>query len=172
MTSWRSPAVVSALLLGVVVGAVLGVTVLSPTGLSPPPDPESPPWSYSVGTGCVPAERVDAGWLVAMTSGNVRAVTFNLTVAHDADETVEASLRRGAPGSYVIEVDAVSTVEEKPGVPDDCISGSTIQGGVSLPADYEELEIVYGGDVVRTVRNDGTTTARHWTLDLDATDAT
>jgi hypothetical protein len=166
MAPWRSPPVVAALLVGLVVGAVVGVTALAPADTTPPPDPENPPWSYSSGTGCVPDATVGSGWLVATTLDDARAVTFNLTVAHDADEEVTVDLRRSAPGDYVVEVETVETTEEKPDPPADCIHGSTLQGGVSLPVDYDEVEVVYGGTTLRTVENDDSTAVRHWTFDL------
>lgn len=166
MATRRFPSIVAALLVGLLLGAAIGVTALSPSGVSPPPDPENPPWSYSTATGCVPADHVDSGWLVATTHGNARSVAFNVTVAHDVDEGASVAFRRSAPGRYVLELDSVGTEDGKSDASTDCIHGSTVQGGVGLPTDYDEVAVVYDGVVVRTIRNDGTTMARHWTFDL------
>lgn len=158
------PAAALALAVGLVVGAVVGVTVLAPADPASPPDPESPPYSYATATGCVPSDRVDSGWLTEAVHDRTRAVTFNYTLAHGADREVDATLSRSSPGRYRLALGTVPATDGKSDPPEDCTHGSTIQGGVALPADYETLTIAVDGTVVRTVENDGSTTARYWPL--------
>jgi len=145
---------------GLLLGLLLGsVGALAFTG-SPPTtsiDPANPPATVETATGCVPERNVGTGWSHQIASGESYTVTANVTVGHAADESVNGSFERVAPGEYAFRVETVSA--GKAAQPTDCPTGSTAQLSASLPNDWRSVTITVDGDAVATVRNDGETTA-------------
>jgi hypothetical protein len=155
------------LIVGVVAGLVIGVVLASAgipaiggppggTGTGDGPDPADPPGSLSTATGCVPGADVGTGWAHEVASGDSRTFTANVTVAHDARETVNASFETIRPGEYAFRVDVV---EGGKGGSPGCATGSTAQVAASLPVEYESVTVVVDGETIATVANDGDTIA-------------
>lgn len=120
-------------------------------------DPANPPATVETATGCVPERNVGTGWSYQVASGDTYTVTANVTVGHAADESVNGSFERVAPGEYAFRVETVSA--GKAAQPTDCSTGSTAQMTASLPNDWRTVTVVVDGETVTTVRNDGETTA-------------
>lgn len=144
------------LLVGLLIGGVGGLALLG----APPTasiDPANPPATIQTATGCVPARNVGTGWTYQIASGETDTVTANVTVGHAADESVNGSFERIAPGEYAFRVETVSG--GKGGQAPDCPSGSTAQLSASLPTDWDAVRVVVDGETVSTIENDGETTA-------------
>lgn len=138
-------------------GVVFGSTTDGGSAPASSPDPESPPTSIGVGTGCLDTPA-DTGWVHEVATGRSRTLTANLSVAHDPDETVNATVERVAPGVYQLRVTVVAAERGEGGTPD-CPTGSLVEAGVSLPTEYDRFEVVVDGRTVGTMPNDGDTTA-------------
>lgn len=157
-----SRAVAVAFALGLIVGAVGGVSFTGESSPSDPgPDPESPPYSLSTSSGCLNV-RPHAGWVHEVAAGDSFAVTLNATVVHERSRTVVANVSRLAPGSYRIDLRTVADDRDSPnGIqkspPDDCQVATDLTLGASLPTDYQEFEVTVDGRTILTVENEATT---------------
>lgn len=148
---------------GIAVGLLVGLLLggLGALAVSGPPtasiDPANPPATVETATGCVPERTVGTGWSYQVASGDTHTVTANVTVGHAADESVNGSFERVAPGEYAFRVETVSA--GRSGQSPDCPTGSTAQATASLPTDWRTVSVVVDGETVATVTNDGETTA-------------
>lgn len=161
---------VAGLLVGSVAVATAGAAGVgfgAPGGTTdgPGPDPDSPPTSVATGSGCLPAEA-NTGWIHEVATGTDRTLTANVTLAHDPDETVNATFEAVGDGVYRLRVDVVPG--EKSGTPD-CRTGSTVDAAASLPTGYERVDVVVDGRTVGSMPNDGDTTADLRTFAWNAT---
>jgi hypothetical protein len=139
----------------------------SPGGDEAGPDPDSPPASVAVGTGCLPTTP-NAGWAHEVATGTSRTFTANLTVAHDASATVNATFETVGDGVYRLRVDVVPADRGGDEAPD-CPTGSTVEAAASLPTAYDRVEVVVEGTTVGTMPDDGDTTADLRTFAWNAT---
>lgn len=149
---------------GLVVGLLVGLLIGGFGALAfaggPPTasvDPANPPATVETATGCVPERTVDTGWSYRVASGETDTLTANVTVGHAADQSVNGSFERVAPGEYAFRVETVSA--GKTARPTDCSTGSTAQVTASLPTEWQSLAVTVDGETVTTVVNDGQTTA-------------
>ena len=151
--------VLAAFVVGLLLGAlVTGWLVPATTAIGGADG--APPYSYSTST----ASDVDAvlagpgGWLHEITVADGVAVTGNGTVVHQADEEVQLTVTRTAPGSYELAFETVpaTTTAKSPDGP----VASTVTWGVTLPTDYESVRITVDGTEISQVENDGATTPR------------
>ena len=155
---------VAGLLVGLLLGGLGALAVSGPPTASI--DPANPPATIQTGTGCVPERNVGTGWSYQVASGDTYTVTANVTVGHAADESVNGSFERVAPGEYAFRVETVSA--GRSGQTPDCPTGSTAQTTASLPNEWRSVAVVVDGETVATVRNDGETTAELGTFAFGA----
>lgn len=145
---------------GLLVGLLLGgVGALALLGGPPTAsvDSANPPATVATATGCVLGRNVDTGWSYLVASGETDTVIVNVTAGHAAEQSVNGSFERVAPGECAFRVETVSA--GKTAQPTDCPTGSTAYATASLPTGWQSLLVTIDGETVTTVANDGQTTA-------------
>lgn len=149
------PAVALAFALGVLLGAV------GPGVLAGPPSNGSdgvPMTLSSSGPGCFEGPTPNAGWVHEVAAGESYAVTLNATVLHDRGTEVRPNVSEWSPRRFRLDFRTVSDEGEDPKEPQGrCRVATEFRLGLSLPTDYERLDIAVNGRTVRTVEREDTT---------------
>ena len=152
MPDERSPTFLLGLLVGVLVGGLL--VAGAGAWLVPVERTASPAASMTTATGCTP-DPTEGGWVGKVTTGDDAVVVFNYTLVHDdAEIEVSGDLQNPAEGRHVFAITTAPVTDGQKGTPPaDCHPRTTIQAAVTLPPEFDALEITIDGDLVATVES-------------------
>lgn len=135
------------LVIGIAIGAG-GTMLLTPSETTTPPT-----YATSTATGCS-TEPLPSGWLGQIGVDESRVVILNVTIGHDSPGIdLTHSLTEVSDGTFRFAITSTPTTE-KGEPPAGCHPRTTLEASISLPADYEILEITFDGDPFATVEND------------------
>lgn len=157
------PAVALAFVLGVLVGGVGGVggvgvfdSGILDNDSSDESASDAIPLVWGTGgPGCFDAPTPNAGWVHEVAAGESYAVTLNATVVHERGERVEPNATEWADGRYRLDLRTVPD-DGRAKTPENCRAASSLRIGMSLPTDYERLEIAVNGRTLRTIERENT----------------
>lgn len=148
MNGFRPLPLVIALLVGIGIGAGVAF-VLTPTEQS-----ASPSYATQSGTGCSEGQP-PSGWIGQLADDDERYVLVNVTFVHEtAGLDLSYDLAEVSQGTYRFAITSTPTTA-KGEPPSDCQPRTTLQASISLPDDFDTLEITRDGDRITTVRNTG-----------------
>lgn len=146
MNGIRPLPILLALVIGIAIGAA-GVLFLTPME-----ETTSPTAATSTATGCSD-EPLPQGWLAQIADEDARLVVLNVSIGHEAPGLdLTSSLDEVAEGTFRFAITSAPSTE-KADPPTDCQPRTTVEAVISLPADYETLEIAIDDDPLATVKN-------------------
>ena len=144
----------SAVLLGVAVGLLVGAAVVAVAAgwFIPAERTQSPTGSMTTATGCRPNPTA-GGWVGYVPVGDRAVVVFNYTLVHDVPEIeVRADLANPAGGRHVYAIETTPVTDGRKGPPpEDCQPRTTLEAAVTLPRAFGTLEVTLDGRTVATV---------------------
>jgi hypothetical protein len=146
--------------------AVVGLTGIPLITEQQPPSPDGETNGLIVSTNgpsCVDTiTDSDGGWVHVVADGNQYDVTFNLTVSHDSRERVSTDLASDGSGVYelqfVTDSNRTTAREETQSreTTQSCSTGTKLVGAVSLPTEFERLDVTVNDNRVATFERVGT----------------
>ncbi|KAB1196057.1 MULTISPECIES: hypothetical protein [Haloferax] len=151
MSSYSLTALVAVFVVGVVLGGA-SVAFVTPTETT-----TSPTSSISAATGCLaPDETAPSSWVVRMPAGEQTTFAFNRTFTHETPSVrIDGTVETVADGEYVYRLTTGPDEDSQKPPSDDCTPRTTMDAVVSIPSDYESLTIVFDGEEMVTIENDG-----------------
>lgn len=152
-------------LAGFAIGALLVGSAFAFVPTQQTYDPQNPPASMATGTGCLPPDDADHGWVHETAAVDTRIVSVNLSVAHSTNETVQSTFETVGEKRYVLRLDVVDDPEAKGGEPS-CERGygTTVEASASLPVDFASFALVVQDEQVFEMSAPDETTPHHWDL--------
>ncbi|GAA0644588.1 hypothetical protein GCM10009019_03190 [Salarchaeum japonicum] len=150
---------IATVLTALVVGGVVGAFVAPQP--APSADSVSPPSDglvvSSTGQYCLGNTSEYDGWLYTTADERGYDVSFNVTVVHGTETSLNWSVDSMPNDEYVINLRTQSASPETSGSAEpDCTVGTTVVGTTKIPANYTTVRVAVDGRTIATVDRDGT----------------
>jgi hypothetical protein len=154
--SYYSVMIVVVLVFGIIIGGLFDPFQTDGSSV----DASDPAYVTSIYPVCTVENQSDrlTGWLFESTTGNSKSIFYNQTISHDRGETINVTLQSNMEKNYVLDISIVDENRSNlSSARSNCQRKSTVEVGMSLPLDYQQLSIVRNNQTVKTIRNGGMT---------------
>lgn len=93
-----------------------------------------------------------SGWVHTVAHGETYGVTFDARICHDAGDEVKVELSEQVSGEYTLSFTTGGGTHGGSG----CNFGTRVNGGGSIPTDFQSLNVDVNGETLETVQREGT----------------